>query len=85
MLNSYLREKVQDQVFFEIYAVNFINVLRARFSYEIFGAKNDEAGFWVWNCFSLVTFWRKKIFRTKNARVKRWWNWLREPSPPWLT
>ncbi len=25
--------------------------------------------------FSLVTFWRKKHFRTKNASIKCWWNW----------
>ncbi len=43
--------------------VDFINVLRTRFSYE--------------NAFLyMVTFWRKKIFCTKNAGIKRWWNWL---------
>jgi len=31
--------------------------------------------FFVWKCFSIVTFWRKKHFRTKNAHVKCWWNW----------
>jgi len=30
--------------------------------------------FFVRKCFYLVTFWQKKIFRTKNAHKKRWWN-----------
>ncbi len=37
--------------------VNLINILRTRF--------------FVWKCFSLVTFWQKKDFCTKNTRVKR--------------
>jgi len=41
--------------------VNFINILRARFSYiNAFFAKN-------------VT--RQKHFFTKNLRIKCWWNW----------
>ncbi len=40
--------------------VNFINVLRARFSYE--------------TSYSLVKFWQKRHFRTKNVRIKCWWN-----------
>ena len=32
--------------------------------------------------FFLVTFWQKKHFRTKNTRVKRWWNWRQEDCHP---
>ncbi len=40
--------------------VNFMNIFRARFSYErLF----------------LVTFKLEKEVRTKNAHEKRWWNW----------
>jgi len=46
----------------------FINILRVRFSYE-------SAFLNRCLCFSLVTFWQKKHFRTKTARIKCWWNW----------
>jgi hypothetical protein len=45
-------------------AVNFINILCARFSYKI------------WYQTRNIT--RKKDVRTKNAGVKPWWNWHKE-------
>jgi len=43
---------------------NFINILRANFSYQS-----------LFRSFFLVTFWQKKHFRMKNSHVKCWWNW----------
>jgi len=71
----------------EIAVVNFINHLRASFSYKIWAPKIQS---------QKVS--RKKLlkdFRTKKAHIKRWWNWLQdsetilrtrnEPSTSWLT
>jgi len=44
--------------------INFINILRTRFLYES-----------ALSSYSLVTFWQKKHFCTKNAYIKCWWNW----------
>jgi len=44
--------------------VNFINILRTLFSYEI-----------ALRSFFLVTFWQKKHFCTKNTCIKCWWIW----------
>jgi len=46
------------------WGVNFINILCVHFSYQS-----------ALRSFSLVKFWWKKHFRTKNACVKCWWNW----------
>jgi len=54
--------------------VNFIHILRPLFC-RYFGTKNYIAemfGFAI--LFQLCNFLVPK-FRTKNARVKRWWNW----------
>jgi len=45
-------------------AKNFINILRAHFSY-----KSELSSF------SLLRDWLWTNFCTKNARVKWWWNW----------
>jgi hypothetical protein len=56
-------------VLFELDPTNFT---RCQFNQRYMWA------FFVQKCFSLVTFWQKKIFCTKNAHVKRWWNWLQD-------
>ncbi len=45
-------------------AFNFINIKRANFTYE--------SAFWQ---LFLLTCNCQKVVRTKNAHVKRWWNW----------
>jgi hypothetical protein len=44
--------------------LNFTNILQVRFLFDNASRR-----------FSLVTFCRKKHFRTKNALIKCWWNW----------
>jgi len=56
--------------------VNFINILRTHFSYEI-----------KLSSFSLHRVWLWTNFCTKNARLKCWWNWLqvkRKRGSLWL-
>jgi len=45
--------------------INFINILRAHFSYES-----------LLSSFSLLRVWLWTNICTKNAPVKCWWNWL---------
>ncbi len=57
--------------FYECTGVNlFINVLRVHFLYKILAPKITKL------CFGFETRKKscRKDFRTKNARVKRWWN-----------
>jgi len=47
--------------------VDFIHILRAHLSYQIFGAKTSNPHY------SFVIFGTKISY--KNALEKRWWNW----------
>jgi len=62
-ITLFLRPNVEDSR----PGVNFINLLHARFSYKS-----------ALRSFSLITFWQKKHFPMKNARLKCWWNWLQK-------
>jgi len=48
----------------EYTGVTFINILRAHFTYQS-----------LLSSFSLLKVWLWANFRTKNVRVKCWWNW----------
>jgi len=73
LLFSIARLNLMKETQHEKYNITFkfitVNYIRCQFH------QHFTCMFFVQKSFPLITFWQKKHFRTKTARVKCWWNW----------